>query len=340
MKKIFFLISIIFILCVLSLSCKNKKRFEIDYVELKKTEQQLRIIRFDSAIINLDTANVIESLKSLANKYPEIYNNYFDMLKIDPKDTFFVGEMMIDLLTDTVYSKINAAVLGMFENVKPIEKEMASVYTYFNTYFPNIQMPKLFFFVSGCNQLIITFPGYIGIGTDWHLGKDFFDFYKNLSYEYLVQNMTPKSIPVDITLSLLQGSFKFDSQSSRLLDNILYQGKLLYFVSVMLPDESQENIAGYTSVQLAWCKKYEREIWATIIDQKHLFSSDYRLIRDYTGDGPFTLSISQDSPGRIGNWVGWQIVKSYMENNTDVTLQELALDNDFQKILEKSKYKP
>jgi len=340
MKKIFILISIILIISNLCFSCTNKRRFEIDKTQLKITEQQLRIIRFDSAIITIDTANAVKNLKSIASKYPDIYQNYFDMLEIDASDTVFSSKMMIDLLTDTLYSKINTAVLHTFTNIKSIEKEMASVYTYFRTYFPDIQMPKLFFFVSGCNQLIITFPGYIGIGVDWHLGRDFFEFYKNLSYEYLVPNMTVESIPVDITLTLLNGSFKFDSQNTRLLDNILYQGKMLYFVSVMLPDESEANIAGYTKEQLAWCKKYEREIWATIIDQKQLFSSDYRLIRDFTGDGPFTLSISQDSPGRVGNWVGWQIVKSYMENNPTVTLQELAYDNDFQKILEKSKYRP
>ncbi|MCL1867458.1 MAG: hypothetical protein FWF72_00695 [Paludibacter sp.] len=340
MQKIFFFISIIFIFSVLSFSCGHKKRFEIDSAELKKTENQFHIIRFDSAIINLDTNNAVGCLKNLATQYPEIYAHYFDMLEIDAHDTTFSAEMILNLLTDTTYSKVNAAVARTFANVAPIERKMASVYTYFKTFFPDIKMPELFFFVSGCNISILTFPGYIGIGTDWYLGADFFDFYNKLSYEYLVQNMQPESIPIDFTLALLKGSIPFRSESNRLIDNILYQGKLLYFISVMLPDETPENIAGYTSKQLGWCEKYKREIWAAIIDQKHLFSSDYKLIRDYTGDAPFTMPISQDSPGRVGNWIGWQIVKSYMENNADVSLQMLALDNDFQKILEKSKFKP
>ena len=340
MQKTYFFICIVLIFSVLCFSCKNKKRFEISSAELKKTESQLRIIRFDSAIINLNTANAVACLKNLAEKYPAIYENYFSMLEIDAADTAFSAEMMRNLLTDTTYAKINLAVARTFKNIAPIEKKMASVYTYFKTYFPDIQMPALFFFVSGCNSSILTFRGYIGIGTDWYLGDNYFDFYKKLSYEYLVQNMQPQSIPVDITLSLLKGSFPFNSESNRLIDNILYQGKLLYFLSVMLPDESDENIAGYTAEQLGWCKKYSREIWASIIDQKHLFSSDYKLIREYTGDAPFTTPISQESPGRVGNWIGWQIVKSYMENNTEVTLRELAYDNDFQKILEKSKFKP
>jgi hypothetical protein len=39
-------------------------------------------------------------------------------------------------------------------------------------------------------------------------------------------------------------------------------------------------------------------------------------------------------------WAGWQIVKSCMKNNKDVTLQQLMGDQDAQKILNKSKYRP
>jgi uncharacterized protein YjaZ len=57
-------------------------------------------------------------------------------------------------------------------------------------------------------------------------------------------------------------------------------------------------------------------------------------------DGPFTAEVTQDSPGRLGVWVGWRIVDSYMRNNKDVTLCELMNENDAQKILEQSYYKP
>jgi hypothetical protein len=308
--------------------------------DLKKTEKSLHIIRFDSAIINLDTNNAVNSLKNLAEQYPEIYANYFEMLQIDAADTVFTAKMMIDLLTDSAYSSINRAVGKTFVNIAPIERQMASVYTYFNTYFPEVQLPDIFFFVSGCNASTVIFPNCIGIGTDWYLGEDFYNFYEKLTYAYLVQNMTPQSIPVDISLAIFKMNFPFRSEQNRLIDNMLYQGRLMYLLSVMLPEATPENIAGYTPEQFAWCKQYEREIWGTIIDQKHLFSTDYGLIRDYTGDAPFTQPVSQESPGRVGNWIGWQIIKSYMDNNTDVALQTLARDNNFQKILEKSKYKP
>jgi uncharacterized protein YjaZ len=53
----------------------------------------------------------------------------------------------------------------------------------------------------------------------------------------------------------------------------------------------------------------------------------------------FYLEIDNESPGRVGQWIGWQIVRSFMENNPQVTVQELLL-MDAKQIFEKSKYKP
>jgi uncharacterized protein YjaZ len=50
------------------------------------------------------------------------------------------------------------------------------------------------------------------------------------------------------------------------------------------------------------------------------------------------LEDDRQSPGRIGVWLGWQIVKSFMQNN-DVSLQKL-LTIDSEDLFKKSSYKP
>jgi uncharacterized protein YjaZ len=55
---------------------------------------------------------------------------------------------------------------------------------------------------------------------------------------------------------------------------------------------------------------------------------------------PATLEVGEKCPGRIGQWVGWEIVKSYMNSHEEVTLQELMQSNDAEKIFKESKYKP
>ena len=124
------------------------------------------------------------------------------------------------------------------------------------------------------------------------------------------------------------------------MDNMLFRGKVMYLLSVFMPEEKPENIMGYSAEQWKWAKTNEKQVWGYIIDQKHLFSTDVMLIRKYMNDAPFTAPLSQDSPGRMGTWLGWQIVQSYMNKNPNKSLTDLMKENNYQKILEDSGYRP
>jgi hypothetical protein len=72
-----------------------------------------------------------------------------------------------------------------------------------------------------------------------------------------------------------------------------------------------------------------------------LFSTDIQLNKRFLDTAPFSkFYMEQDnlSPGSVGVWVGWQIVRSYMKHN-DVSLQKLLTINELD-LFKKSKYKP
>jgi uncharacterized protein YjaZ len=71
-----------------------------------------------------------------------------------------------------------------------------------------------------------------------------------------------------------------------------------------------------------------------------LYKNDLKEVAEYTAEGPFTSAISKECPPRIAMWVGWQIVRSYMNRNEKVSLEELMRTSDAQIILSKAKYKP
>jgi hypothetical protein len=62
-------------------------------------------------------------------------------------------------------------------------------------------------------------------------------------------------------------------------------------------------------------------------------------LQKFIGDAPFTYAFGKESPGRAAVWLGWQIVKAYAENN-NLKVKTLMNENDYQKILNKSEYKP
>lgn len=318
-------------------SCGKNKRFEVD-TDSEKVE--FKIKRFDQDLIKLDTANFEEGVKSLYDKYPEFMGVYIsEILGQNPADTAETAKLLRGFLTDTVFQSVNSKAFETFKDVTVLEQDIKDSYAYIHHYFPEIKLPELYFFVSGFNRPIILTDKFIGVGVDLYLGSDY-PRYLDFTYKYLTYTMRPEGIAPDVVSALLFKSFPFNSNEERLLDNMIYRGKVMYLLSVVMPNQKPHDLMGYTNIQWEWSRKYEKEIWNTILDQNDLFSTDVAKIRKYLNDAPFTTPVSQDSPGRLGTWVGWQIVQSYMDNNDDVALETLMKENNYQKILDKSGYRP
>ena len=114
----------------------------------------------------------------------------------------------------------------------------------------------------------------------------------------------------------------------------------MYFLDCVFPDESDYLKIGFLPEKIKWCKDHENGMWTYLIENKLLFTIDHMNIRRFTGPGPFTASFTQESPGKAGVWIGWQIVRRYMKKNPQVSLSSLMKDNDYQKILNLSGYSP
>jgi len=337
MKKLsVFILALTFISFPIT-GCKQKNRFSID---LNKNPFEVNLNRFDKDIILLDTTDIRNGVESLYREHPDFFPVFIaNVLELEPTDTVLVTDFIKDFLTDTAFIDVNRTVLDKFNDVSDIEKSLSIAYTYIQHYFPAMVLPELNFFVSGFNLSIMMTDKVIGMGTDMYLGADF-PVYQDLNYRYMLINMKRENIAPDLISALLFREFRMNSNDNRLVDNMLYRGKVMYLLSIFMPNEKDEYLIGYTAEQIKWCERNEREIWASIIDQKHLFLSDNFTIRKYLNDAPFTSTVSPDSPGRLGTWVGWQIVRSYMQRNENVTLSQLMRENDYQKLLEESGYRP
>ncbi|MFA5045758.1 MAG: hypothetical protein WC542_07500 [Paludibacter sp.] len=318
-------------------SCNTNSRFGIDTTQ---NRIQVRIHRFDKDLLTLDTTKIIAGVNSLYTHYPAFMPVYTsEVLDTSASDTAAIRKLFVQFLSDSTFSSVNKKTLETFGDVSDIEKTVSDAFTYIHHYFPEVILPDVYFFVSGFNRQVIMDNKFIGIGTDFYLGSNF-PAYKDLTYKYMLYNMRRECVATDLVSATLFRMFIMNSQQNRLLDNMIYRGRIMYLLSVFMPEEKPENLMGYTAEQWKWCNTYQKEIWGATIDQKDLFSTDLTLIGKYMNDAPFTAPISQDSPGRLGTWIGWQIVKSYMKRNSHTSLTELMNENNYQKILENSGYRP
>ena len=187
--------------------------------------------------------------------------------------------------------------------------------------------------------------GYIGIGLDMFLGKDS-PFYPALVQsipQYISRRFTPENIAPRVVETYIREELYPESDAIvSLLDKMVYNGKVLYLMQKSLPTIPDSLLIGYTDAQSAWCKNYEADIWAYFIDEKLIFESDYLKIQKFLTDAPFTPGLGENnqSAPKLGVWVGWQIVKNYMDKHPDLEPKDLLALQDGQKILKDSGYKP
>jgi hypothetical protein len=125
-----------------------------------------------------------------------------------------------------------------------------------------------------------------------------------------------------------------------LLEGMLESGKRMYLADALIPELPDDLKLEYTKKQIEWVRKNESHVWAAIIENNLLYSTDGQYFRMFLADGPYTNEFSKDSPPRLGNWIGLQIIRAYMQKNSDLTLAQMMDEKDAQKILTLSGYKP
>jgi len=115
----------------------------------------------------------------------------------------------------------------------------------------------------------------------------------------------------------------------------------MYLLDSYLPLVSDAVKIGYSEEKLNWAKASEEDVWRYFIEKDILYSTESKLNQRFIDLAPFSkfyLSFDNESPGRMGVYIGWQIVRAFMRNN-DVSLQALMQMNE-EEIFKKSKYKP
>jgi len=304
--------------------------------------QEIEIVRFDNALMNVHEASVAHDICVLYDEYPAFMPLWVeDILGIPVADTAYLEKALPEFLNDTLYGfrQTNAREQELFADVSGLEKSLSKAFSRIQWLYPETEIPVFYLFVSGFQMPIYFGDELIGIGADMYLGSDY-EYYNRVVYDYQKITMRPECIPVDVISAFLFRTLPYTSDKSRLLDQMMYRGKVMYLTAQIFDELPPYEVMGWTKEQWNWCIKNERAIWHLVMDKRDLFKTESLVLTGYLNDGPFTSEVSQDAPGRLGIWLGWRIAASYMEHNPNVTLQDLMAEPDAQKILENSYYKP
>lgn len=310
-----------FFLLLFFYSCQKEVKNNIDSSNI---EVEFMINRFEQDFYT----NKGDNLEELKKKYPLLF----------PKNT--PDSIWRAKIKDKDEQELYNETQKLFSSFSDIETELRSLFQFITYYNPMFNVPNI---ITGLSNIdydyrVIYNQRLVFISLDLYLGSKH-PFYGDFP-TYIKQNNVRERIVVDVAKAIIDSQIKPLTNRS-FLAKMIHEGKKLYLLDLYLPLKSDVLKIGYTNQKYDWAVTNEEQVWKYFIENNLLFSTDTKLNKRFLEDAPFSkfyLSEDKNSPGRIGQRIGLQIVRSFMDNN-DVSLSNLLIKNE-EEIFKNSKYKP
>ena len=340
----FVILCSLFILCF---SCENDSSVQEHIAPIVPT-LSTDIVRFDQLVHQLPDEDLLSSYASLSDQYPNFATLYRDQLLQAKTPERLTEELLIDH-TDTsfvlLYDDVQK-IIGDLSDVKPeIDQLLENYLKVFDL--PSRSLPNVYTFISGFSYLAFLFDDGdkdgIGVGLDMFLGDQFPyttvdpanpNFSQYLLRTYNKDHMAKKIAEV-LVEDQLQQPYKSD-----FLTLMVWGGKKLYLMDQILNFKSDSIVIEYTADQLAWCRENEPQMWNHFFEEELFYETNLTKFNKLIAPSPTSPGMPPEAPGQTGNYMGWQIVKAYMNRYPETSIRELIDLVDAQKLLDESKYKP
>lgn len=321
----------LFLLVLFACSGGNDRRD----VDTGKTDiGKVSVQRYGKAIFELDTASLQQELKRIQPQFPVFLNGDLD----DPGTL----QRMKDFITDPQLIAADRDCHQAFEDLGWLEDELTLAFRHYAYYFPGRDLPAVYTYVSGFDYEFRTqyYNNNLLIALDMFLGEDYPTYQKLGVPLYVIRKFQPAYITRDCMDQVGRSMINYRNQGNDLIDFMINEGKVLWFITAMIPDLREEILFDYSASQLEWVRMNEGMVWAFMIENEVLYSAEPDYRQKFILEAPFTSYFGKDSPPRLGPFIGYRIVDQYMQKNRDVTLDMLMQEYDTREILKGSRYKP
>ena len=327
----------------LAYSCGSNE-FETDISDVAIAPVKFK--RLDVDLFEVDTNQIVQHSRVLTKKYGTFYNKFIVSVfqNAGIKDSMYSADLKKftgDKDMRGIYSMIKSAYSE--KDIESLEEAATVALQRAKKLFPDTVLPAQFVLMSsGLSYRNVNIDSTMAVCLDFYLGKDavYYNMLQTPIPVYKKRLMEKEYILRDMLMSWVLFKFDLNEPEKNLLESMIEAGKFYYCTKRLAPEMEDSLLFGYTSKQMEYCGQYEKDLWRYFSEKNRLYINDMKEILAYNSDGPFTAAISKDCPPGIARYIGYRIVCAYMKNNKNVKLPALMADNEFQKIMLKSKYKP
>ncbi len=321
------------VITIVITSCSDRNPFDVDLSDVPV--DSIKISRYEKALFETNPYDILNDLEP-----------YLDEFSFFLGDGLFTDEgqqQLFDYVTDNFLQELYLDVIEKFPDLRFLENELTEAFRYYRYYYPEADNPRVYTYVSGIDYMMpVKFAeNHLIIGLDMYLGKDYINYERAGIPVFKRLGFTPKHILRDVMSVMAEKNMADDTKVPvTFLDYMIHEGKILYFLDLMLPNEQDSIKIAYTENQIKWMEANARLVWTYFIDNDMIYSKDRHKIKQFISDAPFTVVFGPGSAPRPGMWIGWQIVREYMKKNPEVTIQELLEEKNPREILNRASFRP
>lgn len=304
-------------------------------VDVSDISVDVEIIRLEDEIFSAQSPSAIRELLQPHPQYRQRYAN----LSGTAQDSAFYQEyfrIIQDPHIDTLYQQTQE----VFSNIESLKTDFKQAFQHIKYYYPSFQPPKIYTTFTGLgsmgNDLLVS-DSLIVISLDFFLGEE--APFRPKIHDYMLTRYRPEYI-VPSSMMILSDKFNnTNREDNSLLAEMMYYGKSYYFMQQVMPCLPDTLIAGYDGSGMTVITENTQMIWSHFIDNELLYETSHTVIPRYVGERPSVVEINAKVPGRVGRWLGWQIIQDYSDK-TNKSLPEVMQEGDARQIFIQAKYRP
>jgi gliding motility-associated lipoprotein GldB len=300
---------------------------------------EVTVHRLDQTLFKAKTAGEINQY---LEEYPVFAEKYLKASRYSNRE--ILVNQLLKFNTDRYTDTLHLDVERVFGNFAAIRQEMNNAFRFMKYYFPDFQVPEVYTVVSGFGAFgfgadLFLAENMVVVGLDYFAGRQSTYRPPDVPY-YILRRYEPEYITPNMLIFLSSVFNAYNNQDRSLIAEMIYYGKAYAFTKKMMPSAPDSLIIGYTQNELLTCESFQDLIWAHFVEENLFYETSASAKHLYVGERPFVSEIADQCPGRVGRWLGWQIVRKFMNTKPDWPFSQVMEQADAKQLFQESKYKP
>jgi hypothetical protein len=303
-------------------SCAN------DHLDVDASDVKVNIgfVNMDSIWAKSNGRDFLKADADFRARIPEMYEYELGYcLRVGRiSDTALINSLT-QFKNDPFMSRVEKAIQREFKDLSGVKEEIIDGFRHIKYHIPKAAIPQTIVFMNSVfTSSAFSSQKEIGIGLERYLGENspvIKDLPNDMFFGWIKEGMDRRYLVRDAFCSWFMTHYGPEIDGN-LAEQIIRWGKILYLTEAALPDAPESIIPRYSEADYKWALDNEYALWTYLVDQKMLFKIDELNKTNLLSEGPFTPGLPEKGPDRLGQFLGWRIVRKYMEVK-EISVEEL-----------------